>query len=80
MTNISTVYGDYTFDFKDTDTNAQEQLAWLIELSRLLMSNIECKTDFFCSWNPYKLKSYTQRRYGYSKIFRFRISNLQQQC
>lgn len=47
MANISTVYGDYTFDFKDTDTNAQEQLAWLVELSRLLTNNVECKTNFY---------------------------------
>lgn len=47
MANISTVYGDYTFDFKNTDTNAQEQLIWLVELSKLLANNVECKTDFF---------------------------------
>ena len=47
MANISTVYGDYTFDFKNTDTNSQEQLIWLIELSKFLANNVECKTDFF---------------------------------
>ena len=47
MANISTVYGDYTFDFKDTDTNAQEQLAWLVELSRLLTNDTECTTNFY---------------------------------
>lgn len=43
MANTSTVYGDYTFDFKDTDTNKQEQLTWLVELSKLLANNVDCK-------------------------------------
>ena len=47
MANTSTVYGNYTFDFKNTDTNKQEQLAWLVELSRLLTNNAECKTNFY---------------------------------
>lgn len=46
MVNISAVYGDYTFDFKDTNTNAQEQVAWLVELSKLSANNVDCKTNF----------------------------------
>ena len=46
MANISAVYGDYTFDFKNTDTNAQEQVAWLVELNKLVANNVDCKTNF----------------------------------
>ena len=36
MANISTVYGDYTFEFEYTGTSANEQLTWLKQFSDLL--------------------------------------------
>ena len=46
MANISTVYGDYTFEFEYTGTSANEQLTWLKQLSDLLSKDVEYGTYF----------------------------------